>query len=227
MNQVTILVIDDEEQMQELLKITLETNEFVVRFASSAKEGLNAASTHPPDLILLDIGLPDESGHVVLQKLREWYTRPVIILSVQNSEEDIVKALNNGANDYLIKPFRTAELIARMNSALRGRFSETIKSQIRFGEFSIDLVALTVKRNTEFIKLTPTEYALLALLVSNAGTVLTHHYLLKEIWGPTYIGQSQYLRIYVAQLRKKIELNPDKPIYLITEAGVGYRFNLN
>ncbi len=224
MNNATILIIDDEVQIRKLLQITLESNEYKVIQASTAKEGTTNAAIHPPDLILLDLGLPDESGHDVLKQLREWYTKPVIILSVQSNEEDIVKALDNGANDYLVKPFRTGELLARIRSAIRGNNSEENDPVIDCGNLQIDLSARMVKKNGEITKLTTTEYALLALLAKNEGKVLTHHYLLKEIWGPGYISQSQYLRVFIAQLRKKIEDDANRPVHIITESGVGYRF---
>jgi two-component system KDP operon response regulator KdpE len=219
-----ILIIDDEAQIRKLLEITLQSNDFVVKEAATAKEGLLAAANHPPDLIILDLGLPDESGHIVLQKLREWYSKPVIILSVQNNEEDIVKALDNGANDYLTKPFRTGELLARIRSSLRKNNSEESNPMFDFDDLQIDLITRVVKKNNESIKLTATEYTLLALFVKNEGKVLTHNYLLKEVWGPAYVAESQYLRVYIAQLRKKIEDNPNKPEHLLTESGVGYRF---
>lgn len=224
MNSPEILVIDDEAQIRKLLEITLNSNGYRVSNAASAKEGLIRAANHPPDLILLDIGLPDESGQSVLKKLREWYTRPVIILSVQNSEEDIVKALDNGANDYLVKPFRTGELLARIRSVLRSSSAEESKTVINCNSLQIDLSARMVRKNRETIKLTVTEYNLLALLAKNEGKVLTHQHLLKEIWGPGYINQSQYLRVFIAQLRKKIETDPNRPEHIITESGVGYRF---
>lgn len=224
MNSATILIIDDEVQIRKLLQITLESNEYRVIQASTAKEGMIVAASHPPDLILLDLGLPDESGHHVLEQLREWYTRPVIILSVQSSEEDIVKALDNGANDYLVKPFRTGELLARIRSAIRGNNNEENDPVIDYGSLQIDLSARSVKKSDEPIRLTTTEYALLALFAKNEGKVLTHHYLLKEIWGPGYINQSQYLRVFIAQLRKKLEDDPNRPLHIITESGVGYRF---
>jgi two-component system KDP operon response regulator KdpE len=224
MNNAEILVIDDEVQMRRLLEITLQSHDFVVKEASTAKEGLIAAANHPPDLIILDLGLPDESGHVVLKKLREWYTKSIIILSVQSSEEDIVEALDNGANDYLIKPFRTAELLARIRSAMRDTISEENISSLDYGDLQIDVAGRIVKKNNEIIKLTSTEYSLLVLFAQHEGKVLTHQYVLKQVWGPSYINESQYLRVYIAQLRKKIEDNPNKPVHLITESGVGYRF---
>lgn len=224
MNNAEVLIIDDEAQIRKLLTITLQSNDYKVREAVNAKEGLLIAANHPPDLILLDLGLPDESGHVVLKKLREWYTKPIIILSVQSDEENIVSALDNGANDYLIKPFRTGELLARIRSGLRSASSEEIQQIIDCDDLQIDLSLRIVKKKNEIIKLTATEYTLLALFAQNEGKVLTHQYLLRQVWGPGYINQSQYLRVFIAQLRKKIEDNPNNPKHIVTESGVGYRF---
>ena len=224
MNKAEILIIDDEAQMRKLLEITLESNEYKVSQATSAKEGIIMAANHPPDLIILDLGLPDLNGHDVLKQLREWYTSPVIILSVQKSEEDIIRALDNGANDYLVKPFRTGELLARIRSALRSKFNEENDPMIIAGDLQIDLIGRSVKKKNETIKLTTTEYNLLALFAKNEGKVLTHQYLLREVWGPGYLNQSQYLRVFIAQLRKKIETDPNRPEMIVTESGVGYRF---
>jgi two-component system KDP operon response regulator KdpE len=227
MTKAEILIIDDEPQIRRLLEITLQSNGYVSKAAKSAKEGLIMAGNHPPGLILLDLGLPDENGHIVLQKLRKWYTAPIIILSVQKSEEDIIKALDNGANDYLSKPFRAGELLARIRSALRNAIAEENDSILNFRNLQIDLTTRTVKKDNELVKLTSTEYNLLALLVRNEGKVLTHSYLLRAIWGPGYINQSQYLRVFIAQIRKKVEDDPNRPECLLTESGVGYRFMRN
>src|SRR6187401_1771060 len=224
MSKAEILIIDDEPQIRKMLEITLQTNGYLSKSAVSAKEGLIMAANHPPELILLDLGLPDENGHVVLQKLRQWYTHPVIILSVQKNEEDIIKALDNGANDYLPKPFRTGELLARIRSAMRDIIPDQNDISFECEGLDINLSTRAVKKNQNIIKLTATEYNLLALLVSNQGKVLTHHYLLRAIWGPGYINQSQYLRVFIAQLRKKIEDDPNRPRFLLTESGIGYRF---
>jgi two-component system KDP operon response regulator KdpE len=224
MNNAEILVIDDEVQIRKLLEITLQSNDYKVTEASTAHEGIIMAANHPPDLILLDLGLPDENGHTVLKKLREWYTKPIIILSVQSSEDDIVTALDNGANDYLVKPFRTGELLARIRTVLRSASSEEENPVISCNDLEIDLSLRTIKKNDEQIKLTATEYSLLALLVKNEGKVLTHQYLLRQVWGPGFINQSQYLRVFIAQLRKKIEDDANAPKHIITESGVGYRF---
>lgn len=223
MNNAEILVIDDEPQLQKLLEITLESHQYTVRLAGNARDGLILAANHPPDLILLDLGLPDESGHQVLRKLRAWYSKPVLILSVLNKEEDIVQALDAGANDYLVKPFRTGELLARIRTALRDRQADDLQSKVLCEDLEIDLSSRTVKVNGQLIKLTATEYNLLAVLAKYEGRVLTHQFILKEVWGPSYVEESQYLRVFIAQLRKKIELNINKPKHIITESGVGYR----
>lgn len=224
MSSPSILIIDDEVQIRKLLTITLHSYDFHVQEAITAKEGLTRVASHPPDLVLLDLGLPDESGHDVLRHLREWYTNPVIILSVQNTEEDIVKALDNGANDYLVKPFRTGELMARIRSALRKASLDENNPIADFGDVTIDFATRIVKKNNMPVKLTGTEYSLLALMAKNEGKVLTHQYLLNQVWGPSYRNESQYLRVFVAQLRKKIESDSNRPQHIITESGVGYRF---
>jgi len=223
--EYNILIIDDEVQIRRLLEITLNLNGYKVSEASTAKEGIVAAATHNPALIILDLGLPDEDGLSVLGKLREWYQNPIIILSVRNSEEDIINALDNGANDYLTKPFRTGELLARIRTALRLSQDKTgTGSLLLFGSLFIDLAGHTVRKNNILLKLTATEFSLLALMARNSGKVLTHQYLLKEVWGYTYLTQTQYLRVFVAQLRKKIEDDPTHPSLIITESGIGYRF---
>lgn len=225
-NCPTILVIDDEVQIRKLLEISLEANGYKVLFAVDGKEGIAIAASHQPDLILLDLGLPDRNGQNVLLQLREWYQHPIIILSVKNTENEIVQALDNGANDYMTKPFRTQELLARIRTALRSNLTNNNSdSVLNFGNLAVDLVARIVKVNNEIIKFTATEYNLLTLLIKNDGRVLTHQYILKEIWGQTYSDQTQYLRVFVAQLRKKIEEDPNRPKFIITESGVGYRFN--
>lgn len=220
-----ILIIDDEVQIRRLLEITLNLNGYKVTEASNAREGILSAATNNPSLIILDLGLPDEDGQIVLKKLREWYLFPIIVLSVRNSEDDIVKALDNGANDYLTKPFRMGELLARIRTSLRlSQSTEKADSQLILGSISLDLAGHTAKKNNILLKLTSTEYSLLAILAKNAGRVLTHQYLLREVWGHGYLNQTQYLRVFVAQLRKKIEDDPSHPLLIITEPGIGYRF---
>lgn len=224
MNKAEILIIDDEPQIRKLLQINLESNGYKVIQASTGKEGLMLSASHPPDLILLDIGLPDKSGHQILKELREWYNKPIIMLSVQDNETDIVSALDHGATDYLTKPFRTGELLARIRSAIKRSQNTENNATMICGDIEIDLVARMVKRKEETIKLTSTEYNLLALFAKNEGKVLTHQFILKEIWGYSYQTETQYLRVFVGTLRKKIEENPNNPEHIITESGVGYRF---
>ena len=217
-------MIDDESQIRKLLAITLQSDNYSVIEAATGKEGITSASTHPPDLVLLDLGLPDENGHEILRHLREWFTNPIMIISVQTNEEDIVKALDNGANDYLIKPFRTGELLARIRSALRTAGREPNNPVIKFQDISIDFANRIVKKNDLPVKLTATEYSLLSLLVHHDGKVLTHRYLLHQVWGVAHQNESQYLRVFIAQLRKKMESDPNRPTHIITESGIGYRF---
>ena len=223
-NAETILIIDDEVQIRRLLEITLSANGYKISEAKTGKEGLALAASIHPVVIILDLGLPDIDGIDVLKKLRVWYHKPIIILSVRNSEEDIVKALDNGANDYLTKPFRTGELLARIRVAIRQDENLISKPILEFGSLKIDIANHIARRENEILKLTSTEFSLLALLAKNEGRVLTHQFILKEIWGASYIEQTQYLRVFVAQLRKKIEIDPSKPKLLITESGIGYRF---
>lgn len=220
----SILIIDDEVQIRRLLEISLASNGYKTFFASNGKEGITEAATYNPSLIILDLGLPDIDGLELLVKLREWFTRPIIILSVRNSEDDIISALDKGANDYLTKPFRSGELLARIRTAIRLNEARKDEPVLTVGSLSIDLINHVVRKNNEIIKLTLTEFSLLSLLAKNQGRVLTHKFLLKEIWGYSYLEQAQYLRVFIAQLRKKIEDNPSKPVLLITESGIGYRF---
>lgn len=226
MSKFKILVIDDEIQIRKLLEITLVSEEYEVILAENGLDGVRLVASRNPDLIMLDLGLPDINGQLVLQQLREWFSHPIMILSVKSDENEIVKALDNGANDYLIKPFRTQELLARVRSHLRNKTEDFNQSIIENNHFSIDLVSRIVKKNGEEIKLTQTEFNLLAILAKNEGKVLTHHHLLKEIWGNSYSGQTQYLRVFVAQIRKKIEEDPNHPELILTESGIGYRFIL-
>ncbi|MFO7922402.1 MAG: winged helix-turn-helix domain-containing protein [Bacteroidales bacterium] len=220
----TILIIDDELQIRRLLEITLSANGYKIIQSVNGKDGLVDAATHHPSLIILDLGLPDIDGQEILKKLREWFFKPVIVLSVRNSEEEIIIALDNGANDYLIKPFRSGELLARIRAAIRSGEIKDEATKLEFGALSIDMVSHIVRKNNEILKLTSTEFSLLCLLAKNHGRVLTHQYILKEVWGYNYSEQTQYLRVFVAQLRKKIEDNPSRPTFLITESGIGYRF---
>ncbi|MEW5797827.1 MAG: response regulator [Bacteroidota bacterium] len=220
-----ILVVDDEIQMRRLLRTTLESAGYRVTLAENAAEGIRNAETHRYDAIILDLGLPDIDGIEVLKRIRTWAQYPIIILSARTSEEDIVTGLDSGANDYLTKPFRTSELLARLRSSLRiFQSSAAPMAVITVKDISIDLDSHEVKKNGEAIKLTPTEFALLALFLRNAGKVLTHNYILQQVWGPKFEEESQYTRVYVGQLRKKLEDDPNNPKYFITESGIGYRF---
>ncbi|MCC7454994.1 MAG: response regulator transcription factor, partial [Crocinitomix sp.] len=211
MNKAEILIIDDEPQIRKLLQINLESNDYKVVQAINGKEGIQLSAHHSPDLILLDLGLPDKSGHQVLKELREWFNKPIIILSAIDNEVDIVSALDNGATDYLTKPFRTGELLARIRSAIRRSQSEINEVIITSDDLEIDLIARIAKRGGNIIKLTSTEYNLLVLFVKNDGRVLTHQYILKQIWGVGRQTETQYLRVFVGTLRKKIEIDPNNP----------------
>jgi two-component system, OmpR family, KDP operon response regulator KdpE len=222
----TILIIDDEVQIRRLLEITLTAKDYKIIEAENGKDGCTFAASFNPALIILDLGLPDLDGLDVLKRLREWFTNPIIILSAKNSEEDIIKALDRGANDYLTKPFRTGELLARIRVANRQNSREQAQeATLTFDNLTIDIAKHLAYKNNEILKLTSTEYSLLTLMAKNEGRVLTHTYILKEIWGHGYTEQTQYLRVFMAQLRKKIEDDPSKPKLLITESGIGYRFS--
>ncbi len=225
MSNHNILIIDDEPQIRKLLEITLETNDYSVIQAETGKMGISLAANYNPDLILLDIELPDKNGQQILTELRQWYNKAIIMLSVLSNEEEIVKALDNGATDYLSKPFRTAELLARIRNAIKRNDLPNTNSILIFNDISIDLVARIVKRNDEILKLTTTEYNVLVLLAKNEGRVLTQQFILKEVWGVGSQTEAQYLRVFVGTLRKKIEENPAKPTHIITENGIGYRFH--
>lgn len=224
MNKHTILVIDDEPQIRKLLEITLEANDYKVIQAENAHLGISLVANHNPDLVLLDIELPDKSGQEILKELRQWYNNAIIMLSVLNAEEHIVTALDNGATDYLTKPFRTAELLARIRNAIKRNQVIDSNTILQFDDLEIDALARVVKLNNEIIKLTSTEYNLLLLLAQNQGRVLTQQFILKQIWGVGSQFEAQYLIVFVGTLRKKIEVNPNKPVHIITESRIGYRF---
>jgi two-component system KDP operon response regulator KdpE len=219
-----ILVIDDEKPIQRLLKITLESAGYRIHESYSGESGVIAAASFKPDIILLDLGLPDIDGLVVLKKIREWSKAPVIILSVRNSEKDIIAALDNGADDYITKPFSTGELLARIRVASRHRDSPEYVTNYKSNGLTVDITSRVVKKDGEIVKLTATEYSLLLLFIKNAGKVLTHSYILKEVWGLPFSEENQYVRIFIAQLRKKLEDDPNEPKLFVTESGVGYRF---
>lgn len=222
-SQFHILTVDDEIQMRRLLQRTLEDNHYKVTIAENGNQALTHASMDRPDMTILDLGLPDMDGVEVLKKLREWSTMPVLILSVRNTEETIVQSLDAGADDYLTKPFRMGELLARIRILLRRRTSAQDSTIYSNENFSVDLSARVVKKNDTIVKLTPIEYSLLIIFIRNEGRVLTHNYILKEVWGPSYAEETQYLRVFIAQLRKKLEDDPSHPRFFLTESGIGYR----
>ncbi len=221
-----ILVIEDEPQIRRFLRATLGSQGYTLLEATTAQEGLSEAASHPPDIVLLDLGLPDMDGLEVVQRLREWTTVPIIIISARGQEHDKVAGLDAGADDYLTKPFGVAELMARVRVAMRHAnrtLNDGADSVFKTGDLEVDLAHRNVRVGEKEIRLTPIEFKLLGLLVKHAGKVLTHRQILKEVWGPNYAEESHYLRVFVHQLRHKLEADPAKPKYLVTEAGVGYR----
>lgn len=220
-----ILIIDDEPQIRKLLRVTLTAHGFEAAEASTGQEGLLQATMVRPDLIVLDLGLPDMTGMEVLAHIREWSQVPIIILTAQDQEQDKVAALDRGADDYVTKPFGMGEFMARMRVALRHITKTQDEPVLKLGHLVIDISQRSVELNEEKLKLTPTEYDLLKVLALNAGRVMTHKQLLKQVWGgQQYESDSQYLRVYVGHLRKKIEVDPTRPKYILTEPGIGYRF---
>lgn len=218
-----VLVIDDEPQIRRFLRISLEASGYEVHEVATGLEGINRAAQLRPDLIILDMGLPDIDGLEVLRRLREWTTTPTIILSVRDADDDKVAALDAGADDYLTKPFSLEELMARMRVAQRHTHPGPQSHVFKAGSVEVDLSRRQVTRNGEAVKLTPTEYALLRLLIQHTGRVLTHKQILREVWGPEYVEETHYLRVYFAQLRQKLEEDPSLPTLILTEPGVGYR----
>lgn len=219
----TVLVIDDEPQIRRLLRVTLEADGYRVIEAATGHEGLLHAAQRRPDLVLLDLGLPDLDGGAVLGRLREWSRIPVIILSVRDQEEEKVAALDAGADDYVTKPFNSGELLARLRAALRHAQPQAGEAVHRIGDVEIDLSRRLVHRRSVEIRLTPIEYSLLRLLVVHAGKVLTHRQLLTEVWGTHATGQTHYLRVHIAHLREKLEPDPSAPRHILTEPAIGYR----
>lgn len=218
-----ILIIDDELQIRRFLRISLEAKGYHVHEAETGQEGVLKTAQVRPDVVILDMGLPDMDGLAVLKRLREWTQTPVIILSVRDSDRDKVAALDGGADDYLTKPFSTEELLARIRTAQRHAQPEPQQAIFSSGRLHVDLTRRLVTVNGEAVKLTPTEYALLRLMIQHAGKVLTHQQILRAVWGPEYVGETHYLRVYFAQLRQKIEADPALPEIILTEPGVGYR----
>ena len=221
-----ILLIEDEPQMRRFLRITLQSHGYRLAEAATGQEGIMEAATRNPDVVLLDLGLPDLDGIEVIIRLREWSEVPVIVLSAREQEEDRIKALDAGADDYLTKPFGAGELLARIRVALRHKAlqqADQKESTFVLDNLRVDLAKREVFLNDTEVHLTPIEYRLLAVLVKYAGKVVTHSQLLKEVWGSPYANQTQYLRVYMAQLRHKLEADPARPRFLTNEPGVGYR----
>ena len=224
-NAPCVLVVDDEPAIRRLVRNTLAVLDYRIVEAETGRDALDAARREKPDLVILDLGLPDLDGVDVVAQLREWYTRPIIILSARSNEQEKIKALDAGADDYLTKPFGIGELPARIRVALRhgARDAESAQNAFEFGDVRVDLAARRVLRHGADVHLTPIEYRLLATLIRHAGKVCTHRQLLAEVWGPSHVEQGHYLRIYMAQLRHKLEADPTNPRHLRTEMGVGYR----
>lgn len=222
-----ILIVEDEAPMRRFLKVSLTSNGYRAVEAETGEEGLTQAAARNPDLVLLDLGLPDLDGLLVTQRLREWAKMPIIVISARGQEEDKIKALDGGADDYLTKPFGMGELLARVRVALRHTATTPVGDTLfSLGGLKVDLARRLVSVNDREVHLTPIEYKLLTTLIRNAGRVVTHRQLLKEVWGPGYGDQTQYTRVYMGQLRHKLEENPSRPAYLITEPGVGYRLRV-
>ncbi|MGI8891009.1 MAG: response regulator [Chthoniobacterales bacterium] len=219
------LIIDDEKQIRRLLRLALERAEYQVFEAETGQAGLEAVANRRPDIVLLDLGLPDMEGVKVLRRLREWSDVPVLILSVRDEADEKVAALDAGADDYVTKPFDTAELLARVRAAQRRSLSETNQPVFQSGPLVVDFAARQVQLDGAEIKLTPTEYSLLRVLVQNAGKVVTHRQLLRTVWGEKAESQAQYLRVYVTHLRKKLEAKNNAPGLIKTEVGIGYRLS--
>lgn len=218
-----ILVIDDEPQIRRLLKVSLAAHGYEVEECKTGQEGINRAAIVKPDLVLLDLGLPDIDGKAVVVNIRQWSKVPIIILTARDQESEKIEALDAGADDYVTKPFSMGELLARLRVALRHAVTAENAPILTCGDLVIDLVGRHVMKGGKEVKLTPTEYELLKVLAQNMGKVLTHKYLLKAVWGNAYNEDTHYIRVYIGQLRRKVEGNPAQPQYIITESGVGYR----
>jgi two-component system, OmpR family, KDP operon response regulator KdpE len=222
-----IVVIDDEVQLRRLLRVSLEANGYKVYEAATGHQGLAEVAARHPDVVVLDLGLPDMEGNDVVTRLREWTAVPIVVLSVRESEHDKVTALRGGADDYLTKPFSTAELLARLQVALRHSQPAPEETVFSSGPLTVDLAARNVKVKGQLIKLTRTEYTLLRLFVRNAGKVLTHPQIMESVWGPGHREKTHYLHVYMTHLREKIETTPAEPVLLVTEPRVGYRLNID
>ena len=224
-DKARILIVDDEEAIRRYLRTILRGHGYAVSEATTGLEALKQAADRHPDVIILDLGLPDIDGVEVIRRLREWSVTPIVVLSVRDQERDKITALDSGANDYLTKPFGAGELLARLRVALRPVVSPAVaEARLAIGDLVIDFVERSVTMKGKQIHLTPTEYDLLRLLARNAGRVMTHQRLLREVWGEMYEGESHLLRVNISNLRRKIEPDPSRPVYIVTEPAVGYRF---
>lgn len=220
----SILVVDDDQHLLKALRITLQAHGYTVEVAADGEAALLAASRNPPQLVVLDLGLPDMDGAAVLREFRRWSSAPVLVLSARHGSSDKVDALDAGADDYITKPFGLEELLARLRALLRRAPEASGPSTVDTAEFSVDLGRRMVTRNGEPVRLTPTEWSILELLVRNPGKLITQQQILASVWGPAYEKEANYLRVYMAQLRRKLEADTGNPRHLLTEAGVGYRF---
>jgi two-component system KDP operon response regulator KdpE len=226
-NGVRVLVVDDERAIRRFLQASLTANGHTIFEASNGQEALEAVLAHRPDVIILDLGLPDRDGIEVIQRLREWAQTPIIVLSVREHETDKIAALDAGADDYLTKPFSVGELLARLRVALRHTVQPNDMPIFSSGELTVDLARRAVSVAGREVQLTPTEYDILKLLVTHAGKVLTHHQILRQVWGMGYEDETHLLRVNISNLRRKIEADPARPVYLLTEPGVGYRLRVD
>ncbi|MCE3293884.1 MAG: Two component transcriptional regulator, winged helix family [Arthrobacter sp.] len=222
----SVLVVDDEPQLVRALQINLEAEGYTVTTAADGAKALRSAASHPPDVMVLDLGLPDMDGTEVIRRLRAWTELPIIVLSARHGSSDKVDALDAGADDYVTKPFGLDELLARLRAVERRSWPVREGGAVEAGDLAIDLMAATVSRAGQRIRLTPREWGVLQLLVENRGRLVSQQQILKEVWGPAYEKETHYLRIYVGQLRRKLEADPTKPRHLITEPGLGYRFEI-
>jgi two-component system KDP operon response regulator KdpE len=222
---VRVLVVDDEPQIRRFLRTSLHAHGYQIIEAASGEEAVTRAATEQPDIVILDLGLPDVDGQEVIRRIREWSDVPIVVLSVREREADKIEALDHGGDDYVVKPFGIGELLARIRTALRHRLqAEAEQPVFRAGALVVDLARRVVSVDGREVRLTPKEYDLLRVLVTHAGKVLTHQQLLRQVWGPAYLTETHYIQVYIRQLRRKIEPDPAQPQYILTEPGVGYRF---